>query len=177
MAVLVEAISVVVKRASVNRLYPGGWDAFARQCPSSTLCADGHVARIGFMTPTDVRGYIDQLRSLGFTFNEDDSDIMVVDQLHGPTSRGGWLECGHINLGGHEVAACRLAGDTETALLTPEGWCYDDSLSERPGFAAAGELDSKFEFVRHENGVDVYRDKGRQAERSTWVGPSCREGR
>ena len=54
MAVLVEAISVIVRAAAIHQKYPGGWEAFKRIIPNQTLCADNELVRIGFMTPDDV---------------------------------------------------------------------------------------------------------------------------
>jgi hypothetical protein len=41
MAVLVEAISVIVRNDSVHRSFEGGWDAFLRTVPDRSYCADG----------------------------------------------------------------------------------------------------------------------------------------
>ena len=58
MAILVEAISVVIKRSVIDQKFPGGWEAFVEDCPNRTLCADSALARVGFMTPVDVESYV-----------------------------------------------------------------------------------------------------------------------
>jgi hypothetical protein len=40
MAVLVEAISVIVRRDTIARRYDGGWPGFVAAAVNSTLCAD-----------------------------------------------------------------------------------------------------------------------------------------
>jgi len=67
MAVLVEAISVIVRRKAIDHSYPGGWDAFVAEVPNKTLCADDQLARVGFMTPQDVQNFIRALGDRGQT--------------------------------------------------------------------------------------------------------------
>ncbi len=58
MAVLVEGISLVVRLEALQEKIPGGWEAFRSSVPNSTLCADGEVARVGFMSPADVEAFV-----------------------------------------------------------------------------------------------------------------------
>ena len=82
MAVLVEAISVIVRRDAIESKYLGGWDAFEKDSPNATLCADEHLARVGFMTPVDVESFIKYLVSYGLVFLDSGKakDIVVADQ-------------------------------------------------------------------------------------------------
>jgi hypothetical protein len=50
-AVLIEAICVVVRRDSIDRSFNGGWAGFCSCVPNATLCTDEKLARIGFMDP------------------------------------------------------------------------------------------------------------------------------
>jgi hypothetical protein len=61
MAVLIEAISVAIRQETLEAKYPGGIEGFVRDVPNQTFCADSYLARVGFMTPVDVEGYIRQL--------------------------------------------------------------------------------------------------------------------
>ena len=61
MAVLVEAISVVLRRDSIDRAFPGGWQRFVTTVPNATLCFDDNIARVGFMNPQDSQDFIDTL--------------------------------------------------------------------------------------------------------------------
>jgi len=46
MTVLVEGISVIIKREVIERKFPGGWQDFVKDVPNQTLCADDELARI-----------------------------------------------------------------------------------------------------------------------------------
>jgi hypothetical protein len=158
MAVIVEGISVIVRRDSVDSAYPGGWKAFVADCPNGTLCADPDLARIGFMTPTDVEAFVDRLEGAGLVFKREAGavDLAVVDQQRGPTTSCNWLEWGHVEINGHRVAACRLIGSAERKLATPEGWCFEESLSASYGFIPSGAEDKGLVFLRREPGLDVF---------------------
>ena len=54
MAVLCEAISVVVRRDAIDKYFKGGWIKFVDDVPNSTMCTDGELVRVGFMTPNSV---------------------------------------------------------------------------------------------------------------------------
>lgn len=64
MAVLIDALNVLVLRDVLRLRYPGGEEAFLRSCPNDTLCADEHLARVGFMRPSDVARFCDHLESV-----------------------------------------------------------------------------------------------------------------
>jgi hypothetical protein len=143
-AVLVEGISVIVRRDAVEQHTAGGWNAFMSIIPNNTFCTDEEIARIGFLAPADVNEFIDRLKDMGLTFLDDRGavDLAVVDQQHGPTTPCDWLEFGHLPFGdgGGKVAACWLFTGPRIAhglhlpglsmqLVTPAGWQYDDSLS------------------------------------------------
>lgn len=118
MAVLIEAISVVIRRDAIERSVPEGWTGFLKVVPNSTLCTDGELARVGFMSPDTVGEFIHELEQLNLRFLEEGSfvDIAVVDQQKGPTTTCEWLEFGRLPVDGGEVSACwlfegsRLAG-------------------------------------------------------------------
>ena len=171
MAVLVEAISVVARRDSIDRSYRGGWQAFLRAIPNSTLCFDEELARVGFMTPQDVEHFVEVLVAQGLTFLKDgkSEDIAVVDQQRGPTTPCEWLEFAQLPFDTGRVSACWLfegprvaAGihlrGTRMQLATPPSWSYEGSLSQRFTFLPAEEQADRLRFVRTEGNVDVYLD-------------------
>jgi hypothetical protein len=163
MAVLVKAISVIVRADSVAQKFPGGWERFRGECPNNTLCADGELARVGFMTPHDVKSFIGHLSTRGLTYLADGTaqDIIVADQQRGLAAACNWAEFGRVDFRGErgkQVAACRLNGSTVNELVTPEGWNYDASISSQFIFVESGWTPEFMDFVRHENGLDVYRD-------------------
>ncbi len=64
MAVLVEAISVVVRIDAIRKKLIGGWSRFEKLVPNPTLCSDGELARVGFLGPDETKAFIDELVSL-----------------------------------------------------------------------------------------------------------------
>ena len=173
MAVLVEGISVIVRRDSIERSLRGGWSDFVQVVRNATLCSDDEVARVGFMDPGDVQSFVGKLGSLGLRFVLDGKaqDVAVVDQQQGLTTGCDWLEFGRLPWGeGDHIAACWLfegprvgAGahfsSSRIKIATPSGWEFEGSLSQQFSFIPTGQS-SNLQFVRHEDGVDVYRDPG-----------------
>jgi hypothetical protein len=162
MAVLVEAISVIILRQSIDEKYPGGWSSFVDKVPNKTLCFDSHLARVGFMVPQDVQKYVEFLQSQGLRFLSDGNfmDIAIVDQLGGLTRPCEWLEFTQIVLGasGSKIAICGLLGSDQREFFTPEGWEFENSLSKTHGFVPNERIDENLRFLRRDNGVDVYWD-------------------
>ena len=171
MAVLIEAISAVVRRDAIDARFSGGWHQFLAIVPNRTLCADEDLARVGFMSPSDIETFIRRLEIGGLTFLRDGQavDIAVVDQTHGPTRPAEWLEFAHLSLGGTEnkVAVCWLFEGPRIPLgihmpakgmnlVTPNGWTYEDSLSANSMFVKNEEVQGKLKFLRHEEGIDIY---------------------
>jgi hypothetical protein len=163
MAVLAEAISVIIRADALLRTY-GGFDAFKKTVPNRTLCADGEIARVGFMVPDDVRTWIEVLAGKGLVFIDKGQarDIAVVDQQRGPTVRCDWIEFGQLSMGNDpvkRVPACRLRGSTLLQVVTPDGWQFEGSLLQTFGFVPDEHTDKSVEALGHEDGLDVYRSK------------------
>lgn len=162
MAVLVEGISVVIKAEAITDKYPGGWEQFQQDVPNQTLCADGELARVGFMTPDDVERYVAKLEAKGLIFRAEGSavDLAVVDQQRGFTLPCDWAEYGHVHIDEQRtqrVAACRRTGSQQRIVSYPEGWEYENSLSKDFHFVQTGDVERELEFIRKEAGVSVYR--------------------
>ena len=59
-------------------------------------------------------------------------DVVAVDQQTGPMAPCDWVEFGRVSLesdANRRVAACRLVGSAIGTLATPDGWEFDNSLS------------------------------------------------
>lgn len=161
MAVLVESISVVIRADALLTKFPGGWEGFKRIVPNQTLCADNELVRVGFMTPTDVEPFINKLQKAGLVFlnNGEAVEIVVADQMRGFTSKCNWAEFGRVNMDRkdrQEVAACRLVGSRVMQVVTPPGWQFEGSLSQKFGFVPTEHATKGMKYLRHENGLDVY---------------------
>jgi len=178
-AVLVEAISVVVHRESIDRSFTGGWDAFVSRVPNATLCADPQLARVGFMDPEAVGKFLEDLQAAGLVFLKSGRcvDIVVIDQQRGSTMPCEWIEFARIPFGksGGKVAACwlfegpRLAAGIHIPgesidLSTPNGWTFQGSISERFSFVPNEEVGKRLKYLRTEGGLDVFLDTSTRRE-------------
>lgn len=164
MAVLAEGISVVIRCDRLLAAFEGDWDSFKAIVPNTTLCADNELVRVGFMVPADVKDFVDRLAGRGLIYfaNGAAQDLVVVDQMRGPMARCDWIEFGQINLGGdptQRVAACRLVGSTQSVVIMPEGWVFEESLSASFGFVPNEQLEKSLTFVRHHDGMEVYHNR------------------
>lgn len=72
MSVLIEAISVIIRADRLLERFPDGWEAFKRFVPNQTLCADGDLVRVGFMSPPDVEEFILALERVGLVYQDAD---------------------------------------------------------------------------------------------------------
>lgn len=161
MAVLVEAISVIIKRDVIEARYPGGWDGFVATAPNRTLCADTALVRVGFMVPADVDQFVSVLARSGIVYLKDGlaQGLCVVDQLGGCMVQCDWLDVGRVDVTGDatgQVTVARAVGDLETWFAAPDGWVFDGSLSQTWLFVPTGQESKGLRFLRHEHGLDVY---------------------
>lgn len=139
MSVLVECISVVVRRSEIERCYPGGLAGYRADCPNRTFCADEHLVRIGFMAERDVSIFM--LRGLGRaglasspTGRVEDlefrsNSVAVVEQRRGPwhPEASAWLEYVDRPDG---VSVCWLAGEPPGELAAPPDWKPEHSRNK-----------------------------------------------
>lgn len=154
MAVLCEAISVVIRRDSIDKYYPGGWGKFENSIPNATLCSDGELARVGFFSPDGVQSFIKGLEEKGLQFHQKKklfgifgasrakNDIVVIDQHRGPTTSCSWVEFGKFKVekSTNDISMCwlfeadRIASgihlkNSNMDLATPQGWIPENSAS------------------------------------------------
>lgn len=170
MAVLVEALSVIVKRASIDAIWQGGWSAFQRVVPNSTLSSDQHLVRVGFMAPADVIAFVVQLEAGGLVHQKDYDriadavDMVVVDQFTGPTTPAPWLQISQVPHGDGMIVAASLVGYPVSDVVLPQGWEPDSTLHFVPeGFDNLDGLEG-LRFLRNEGGSDVYWEPGAECE-------------
>jgi hypothetical protein len=159
MAVLVEAISVIIRVQAIQERYEGGWTSFVRSVPNQTLCSDNELARIGFMAPDDCKAFVDSLDRVGIAFvrNGQSQEIVIADQMHGFTVPCEWADYGRVEISqGQTVSAAQLKGSSTRQVYCPEGWKYEGSLSQQFEFVPSGKEEKSLRFLRHEQGLDVY---------------------
>jgi hypothetical protein len=169
--VLVEAISVIIRRDAIDRSYQNGWRGFVSAVPNKTICMDAQLARVGFMNPIDVREFIAALVKSGLVAFDPDGnfvDLVVIDQRSGITAPCDWIEFLRIHFESGSIGIARLKGNTENAVCFPGGWTFEKSLSRNAEFQPGVEPGENYEFLRVENGLDVYRD--RTTGREVYIG-------
>ena len=161
MAVLVEGISVIVRKVRIDDIYPDRWEGFVSDCPNNTLCADSNIARVGFLDPDDVDSFCEQLEKYGLVSQREGKaiDFVVVDQLQGLTVDCDWLKVGHVEIDGNSVAAARLSGCEVNIIDKPEGWEFEGSLSATPNFVPCESVDEDLIFLRKEGDLEVFLHK------------------
>lgn len=160
MAVLIEAISVVINNRDLRGEKFRDGEHFKSIVPNNTLCSDNELMRVGFMSPDDVQAFIAILEQYGLVYLENGNakDIVVVDQNHDFAVPCDWAEFGSVVLDGNRVAVCRIKNSEENILYTPEGWTYKDSLSNQHGFIPTEKKDERLLYLRTDGNVDVYLD-------------------
>ena len=133
MAVLVEAISVIVRRWDVTHRFPGGLRAFRALSTNHTFCTDGRLVRVGFGSPDEAVAFVQQLQDVGFVGVAEGRaiDSCLVDQIKGMVYRAEWLEVYTFPYRGGGLTLASLAGDTSSKVACPAGWVFETSLSAR----------------------------------------------
>lgn len=132
MAVLVEALSLIARIDAVRENYVGGLEAFVADNPGDSLCMDGSLIRVGFLSLAEADVRIHELEARGLQYLQDGlpRDMLLVDQVRGPSAPCDWLEVGIVELApGRRVMAARLAGSDNDTLVTPKDWRYERSHS------------------------------------------------
>jgi hypothetical protein len=101
MGVLIEAVCVVIRNATVEARLTGGMQEYERRCPNDTFCTDGEVCRVGFMTTADAASYIESIESLGFRRPTPEAapEVALITQAAGLDHPCDWLELGRVDLG------------------------------------------------------------------------------
>ena len=87
MSILIEAISVIVRNEALAARYPGGVARLRGRLPQSTRSAATAAWReSGFLSPRDVRFFVEMLESHGLVGQHGAAsiDIAIVDQNQGP---------------------------------------------------------------------------------------------
>lgn len=152
MSVLIEAYNVVIQRDTLTRKYPGGLKQYGQDCPNLTYCYDDHLTRIGFMAFDDASAFANRLLQ---DYHLDALEIAIVVQDRGLLAPREWLEYALHRDG---WAMCWLKGSDPTKLAAPAGWSLEQGRALKMRRLDTANTD-QHEFVRHEEGMDVYRNR------------------
>src|SRR5690349_1234895 len=103
MSLLVEAISVVILRSSLEKKYPGGTSGFLCRLASQRssehryVCSDSHLVCRSYFTPVATDRSAEPLLNAGLTDIATNVfiDFAIVDQHYGPALQCSWLAWNH----------------------------------------------------------------------------------
>jgi tetratricopeptide (TPR) repeat protein len=167
MSVLVEGISVIIRNSIIDKNYKGGVSKYAQDCLNGTFCTDGQIARVGFMAPPDVGRFVMGLEKQGFVFTQHNKaiDIAVIDQVQGFTVSCEWLIFQRTPEG---VAFCAVKGMETNNIAVPNGWNFENSLSNKFTKVDNKDVDVRLQYLRTEGNVDVFLDK--QTTKEVYMG-------
>jgi hypothetical protein len=157
MGVLIEGISVVVRRDAIAGKFPGGLAGYQTDCPNASFCADEELTRVGFMSPYDVQRWVTALGQYGITFVHENRcvDLSVVDQVHGPTALCDWLEFGRQPEG---YLVAWLKGTIPHEVAVPLGWQPESSLSTSGRYVPSEKIKAELAYEGREGDVDTFID-------------------
>lgn len=124
MSVVVEAFTLISRRETIDRTYPGGTPGFRLDFPES-FAADEHLVRMGSTDPRDVRVTIDRLQELGVRYASRYEYLEMAVAIHGvgPSAGCSWLRFERRD----DYSVCWLEGEGEGTLATPPGWTPERS--------------------------------------------------
>ena len=135
---MIEAISIVIRCDSLERLGSEGLDHFYSSIPNQTYYSDGSLARVGFMDEQDALGFISFLESLGLVHLQDDEsiDFAIVLQDQRDSSRCDWLERFEIDYQGTLLEVTAFVdsegnvhlGEEPGDFVAPDGWSLDERI-------------------------------------------------
>jgi hypothetical protein len=135
MAVVVGAISVIIRVEAVKKSFFGGVANFVKLIPNKTMCSDGLLCRVGFMALEDAEFFINQMFANGLAETADESvenqEIAIATQNSGLLFPCAWIEVAEVNLLNEEgaVLVASLKGVAPLPLAVPVGWTYEDHKS------------------------------------------------
>jgi hypothetical protein len=109
MAVAIEFANVIVRRAAVERAFPGGLDGFARQ-DLANLTEDDYLLRVGFISTREADNFAAALEAAGLKAKD---DLAVIRSVGEPPP---WLSVGEID----GRIACWLSGHPPGAVAQAE---------------------------------------------------------
>ena len=97
----IEFLNLVIKRSSLDRVYPGGASVFIQNhepFDGRVNAYDDHFVKFGAMGPEDIHAIAEDMESLGLIGITEQNgeqvwtDYCVIDELMGPTLQCDWIK-------------------------------------------------------------------------------------
>ncbi len=134
MSVLVEGLTLVIRKLQLDIAFPGGAEAFGNALlglpkPPRFVCiADADLVNVGFYDPDHLRPAAEMLVEHGLIAVDDNAfvDFAYVDQHHGPSMPCSWLEWRRHKEG---FTYAWLTGTGPAEMAVYEGWTPEASRS------------------------------------------------
>lgn len=185
MAVLIEDVTLVVRRERLAQRWPGGVGGFACEHPEGAFADDGRLVAFTPCAPSALYGLCVALESCGLSLSgPQEVEVAAVHQLDGAFAWCPWLELARREPApGQPVLVAREAGDARVGLAAPAGWSWERSRSRAAGTAALPATDRPLRYLGREGSEAVYRDRFtgellrvRHPEPPTRLSVECRAG-
>ena len=162
MAVFCDFISIIIRRDSIDKYFPGGWTRFVLELPNYSMATDGEVVRVGFMNPTDTLIYLDFLKGEGLQYRQSSTreidDIADLDRFNGHYEKRQWLDFGDREFKGQSYFCCwKKNSSIDTLAFSSsrnEGGPVPPVMRHLPPEV----FNRRLKFLRVENGLDIYLD-------------------
>lgn len=157
MAVIIDAIGVVIRNATIEKRLPGGMEQHIECLPATPFYTDGEICCVGLMDSQDVNQYLAMLVAQGFILSDESasSEVAVVDwngQVPHPCD---WLEICQVDLDEQgSVTVASIRGTTQERLVAPPGW-----EPGRTRWLSRAELKMNYDYMGNEGRVEAYRHK------------------
>lgn len=158
MAIAIEGATVVVRIDSATELVEGGVKTLTDIAPNSMALADEHLWRCPFMVDAEAEKFLGRLVQVGLNSTPGPNpDAVIVNEFDLEISPYcEWLKVARIQ----KAVIAWLDGTTPTSVMAREGWSFE----EGSGLQRHSEDDPDLEFLRRENGIEVYFDNKSQKE-------------
>lgn len=147
MAIIIEAINIIIKREMVDNKCKGGFLGLLADISFMELPwhMDKELVRIGFMDPDSLNHFIPALIERGIEFNE---DWCIVDMMSGPTQPCVWFGFGRqmlfkngsnigVSFGSYSIGWLKSKNhlgiicdeNKEYYLASPKGWTFNNAIT------------------------------------------------
>ena len=162
MAVFCDFISIIIRKDSIDKYFPGGWTRFVLELPNYSMATDGEVVRVGFMNPADTLIYLDFLKGEGLQYRQSGTreinDIEDLDRFNGHLEKRSWLEFGDREFKGQEYFCCWKKNSSIDTLSFSSQNNKGEPVYHVMRHLPPEIFNRRLSFIRVENGLDIYLD-------------------